>query len=90
MKVGLGPDDIVLDGDLAPHTERGTATIPPLFGPCLLWPNCRPFQQTTELLYITLIDIGSVALTYMHAADTVNCSASEQCMKLFTCHLRSN
>jgi len=28
-EVGLGPDDIVLDGD----------PISPIFGPCLLWPN---------------------------------------------------
>jgi len=35
-EVGLGPGDNVLNGDPAP-LERGTA--PPLFGPCLLWPN---------------------------------------------------
>jgi len=29
-EVGLGPDDIVLDGNTAPL---------PIFGPCLLWPN---------------------------------------------------
>jgi len=42
-EVGLGPGDIVLDGDPAPATERGTA--PPLVGPCLLWPNGRPSQR---------------------------------------------
>jgi len=31
-EVGLGPGDIVLDGDPAPATERGTAAPPPLFG----------------------------------------------------------
>ena len=41
MEVGLHPGDIVLDGNPAPPTERGTAT-PPLFGLCLLWPNGRP------------------------------------------------
>ena len=35
-RVGLGPDDIVLDGDPAPLTEKGTAA-PPIFGPCLLY-----------------------------------------------------
>ena len=44
--VGLGPGDIVLDGDLAPHTERGTAAHP-LFGPCLLWPNGWMDQNAT-------------------------------------------
>jgi len=43
-EVGLGPGDIVLDGDPAPPMLRGTA-IPTLFGPCLLWPNSRPSQQ---------------------------------------------
>jgi len=33
MEVGLGPGDMVLDGDPAPF-----------FGPCLLWPNGRPSQ----------------------------------------------
>jgi len=34
--LGLGLCDIVSDGDPAP--PRGTAP-PPIFGPCLLWPN---------------------------------------------------
>jgi len=33
--VGLGPGDIMLDGDPVPH-KRGTAPPPTLFGP---WPN---------------------------------------------------
>ena len=38
MEVGLGPDDIVLDGD--PSTPEKGHTYPhPIFGPCLLWPN---------------------------------------------------
>jgi len=35
-EVGLGPGDIVLDGDPAPP-KKGKA--PPLFGSCLLWPR---------------------------------------------------
>ena len=35
MEVGLGPGDILLDGD----------PTPPLFGPCLLRPNGRPSEQ---------------------------------------------
>jgi len=35
-EVGLGPGHIVLDGDLATLPQRG---MPPIFGPCLLWPN---------------------------------------------------
>ena len=36
-EVGLGPGHIVLDGDPAPSPEKGAQ--PPIFGPCLLWPN---------------------------------------------------
>jgi len=43
MEVGLGPGDIVLDGDPVPPL-RG-AQPSPIFGPCLLWPNC-PFAGT--------------------------------------------
>jgi len=42
-EVGLGPSDVVLDGDPPLSTKRGTAA--PHFGPCLLWPNGRPSQQ---------------------------------------------
>ena len=41
-EIGLGPRDIVSDGDPALSSERGTA--PPLFGPCLFWQNGRPSQ----------------------------------------------
>jgi len=37
-EVGLGPDDIVLDGAQLPPPEKGA----PIFGICLLWPNGRP------------------------------------------------
>ena len=43
-QVGLGPRHIVLDGNPAPP-QKGTA--PPIFGPCLLWPNCCMYQDTT-------------------------------------------
>jgi len=52
-EAGLGQGDIVLDGDPAsPHhghmlldgnpPKKGAQ--PPIFGPCLLWPNGRPCQ----------------------------------------------
>jgi len=44
-EVGLGPGDIVLDGDPAPPGKGGAQQPPPVFGPCLLWPNGRPSQQ---------------------------------------------
>ena len=38
MEVGLGPGDFVFDGDPATPRTEGTPP-PPVFGPCLLWPN---------------------------------------------------
>jgi len=43
-KVGLGSGDIVLDGDSSP--KKG-AQPPPIFGPCLLWPNPWMDQDAT-------------------------------------------
>ena len=40
MQVGLGLGHIVLNATQLP--PRGAQ--PPIFGPCLLWPNGRPFQ----------------------------------------------
>jgi len=42
-EVGLGPGDIVRWGPSSPLHKGGTAP-PPLFGPCLLWPNGCPSQ----------------------------------------------
>ena len=46
-KVGLGPDDIVLDGDPAPPSPKRGQSPSPIFGPCLLWPNCWMDQDGT-------------------------------------------
>ena len=43
-EVSLGPGDIVLDWDPAP--PKG-AQPPPIFGPCILWPNGCLHQDTT-------------------------------------------
>jgi len=37
MMVGLGTGNTVFDADPAPSTQ--VAQPPPIFGPCLLWPN---------------------------------------------------
>jgi len=37
MEVDITSGDIVLDGD--PDTPPKGAQSPPIFGPCLLWPN---------------------------------------------------
>jgi len=45
MEVGLGPVHIVLDGNTAPSPKKGAE--PPIFGPCLLWPNGWMHQDVT-------------------------------------------
>jgi len=46
MAVGLGPGDIVLDGETNCSLKKGIAA-PPLFGPCLLWQNRWTDQDAT-------------------------------------------
>jgi len=48
MEVGLDPSDTVLDGDPAPLPKKGTEP-PPIFCPCLLWPNGYMDQDATWL-----------------------------------------
>jgi len=65
-EVGLG--HIVLDGDPAPPK----CAQPPIFGPCLLWPNGWIDQDTTwhgrkqDLAYETAESHGQEALTRSH------------------------
>jgi len=46
-EVGLGPSDIVLDGDPAPLLLPKKGQRPPIFGPCPLWPNGWIDQDAT-------------------------------------------
>ena len=48
-EVGLSPGDIVLDGDPAPPTERGTAA--PTFWPMSTVAKRSPISASAELLY---------------------------------------
>jgi len=45
MEVRLGPGHIVLDGNPARPPQKGEQ--PPIFGPCLLWPNGWMDQDAT-------------------------------------------
>jgi len=45
MEVGLGPHDLVLDGDPAPLLKSWRT--PTIFGPFLLWPNSCMYRDTT-------------------------------------------
>jgi len=46
MEVVLSPGDFVLDEDPVPPKKGGGAQ-PPIFGPCLSWPNGCMYKDTT-------------------------------------------
>jgi len=48
-EIDFSPGHIVLDGDTALPSKRGTAG--PVFGPCLLWPYGRPSQLLLSACY---------------------------------------
>jgi len=50
METGLGPGHTVLDGDPAPPKK---GHCPPIFSPCLLWPNGRPSQLLLSICYLS-------------------------------------
>ena len=57
LEVGLGHRHIVLDGDPAPHPQRGTAP-PPIFNPYLLWTKgCMDQDATWYRVGLGLRDI---------------------------------
>jgi len=51
-EVGLSPSDIVLDGDPAPLPQKGAE--PPIFGPCLLWPNAGWIKMALGIIIIII------------------------------------
>jgi len=58
MEVSLGPRVIELDGDpLAyPNPPLKKGNSPPIFGPCLLWPNGRPPQLLLSTCYLIIVE----------------------------------
>jgi len=49
-EVDLGPGDTVLDGIQLAHGKGHNSA--PFLGPCLLWPNGRPFQQLLSSCFL--------------------------------------
>ena len=49
MPLGMEVGDFVLDGDPAPLPKKGAERpqSPPIFGPCLFWPNGWMDQDAT-------------------------------------------
>jgi len=50
MEVGLGPGDIVLDGDPAPPATEGGTAAPPTFRPMSIVAKRSPISATAKLL----------------------------------------
>ena len=84
MEIGIGPGHIVLDG----------AQQPPLFGPCLLWPNGRLSQQLLScnvvnkcqyITYLYLLQRYKYQLSLTNSrCITANVQEDAQCYKLAT------
>jgi len=72
-EVGLGPGDIVLDGDLAELRPPKGAQQPPLFGPCLLWPNGRPSQLLLSTCLLSFLANSRSRLLFAVARLSVVC-----------------
>jgi len=55
-EVGLGPDDIVLDGDLTPPPQKGAEPPSPIFGPCLLsiWSMSIGWIKMAHIMEVSL------------------------------------
>jgi len=70
MEVGFGPGHMVLDGNPAPPTKK---TQPPIFCPCLLWPNGRP----SELLLNTCLTLTLYGVARFYSAP--QCSHCKRC-----------
>jgi len=67
-EVGLGQGYIVLDGPSSNHGKEHRS--PPLFGPCLLWRNCRPSQQLLSSCCVFRLHRSS---TYIDATYCYRC-----------------
>jgi len=54
-EIGLDPGHIVSDEDPVPHGKGHSS--PPLFGPCLLWPNGRPSQLLLSSYFLLVYEM---------------------------------
>jgi len=62
-EVGLGPDDIVLDGDRPPLPKKGTEIQSPIFG--------RPFVKRFALCYRSVVCLSCLSVTLVYCGQTV-------------------
>ena len=84
MELGLVPGDFVLDGDPLPPPPKGAK--PPIFGPCLLWPNGWMVAAGTFLLGIVVgLSPGAFVLDGDPAPPTKGGGAPSQFSAHFYC-----
>jgi len=75
-EVDLGPGNIMLDGAQLTPPRKGHSS-PPLFDPCLLWPNGSPSQLLLSSCYITekLNFEEEIKTTYKEVTENSNVSS---------------
>ena len=78
----------MLDGEPAPCKERGTATPPPIFGPCLLWPNGWKVEGLEKHLCLGLARSRSRLLAKIRRLGLV--SVSRNCRKVLVSDRKPN
>jgi len=66
--VGLGPGHIVLDGDPAPPTERGTAALPH-FRPMSIVAKRSPISATAEFLLLKEVQTEFAEVLSLRTVD---------------------
>jgi len=69
-EVGLGPGDIVLDGDPATAVERGTAAPPHTFRTMSIVVKRSPISATAELLFEISQLLTKLCSTFKHEYTT--------------------
>ena len=73
-QVGLGPGDIVLDGEPAPH-GKGTVAPPPLIGPGLLRPMSIVAKAKRSPISATAALLFSLCLkAFIHSLLSLRCA----------------
>jgi len=80
IEEGLGPGHIVSDGDPAP--PKGAQ--PPIFVPCLLWPNGRPSQLLLSSCFLIIIWFKDQFALYTGACTVTGSTTSSRVYVLQT------
>ena len=79
-EVGLSPGYSVLDGDPAPLPKGAQ---PPIFGPCLLWPNGRLSQLLLSTCNTRFLDFLAPTMHKLKFATAIIIVAHIMCSAVY-------